>query len=161
MDLKLNEQEQEQSINPTLAIQGAMIYTNDFFSWAKEKAEQEKVAPTKDIFNAVAVLMKEHRVSEEEALNWVRMKNTECEKEHFEAISKLEAAGPISQNLYRYFDMTRLCHSGLMFWSAFTDRYSTRGSAQTDGEVTGEDRNLLASTAVKNPAKTGVSVSIS
>lgn len=76
MDLKLNEHEQEQSLIPTLAIQKAIIYTNDLFSWAKEKAEQEKVAPTKDMFSAVAVLMKEHRVSEKEALDWVRMKTT-------------------------------------------------------------------------------------
>ena len=161
MDLKLNKQEQEQSLKPTLAIQKAIIYTNDFFSWAKEKAELETVAPTEDIFSAVAVLMKEHRISENEALDWVRMKTTECEKDHFAAISDLEAAGTISENLYRYFDMTRLCHSGLMLWSAFTDRYSTRGSAQMNGEVPGEYRNLLASTAVENSAKTGVSVSIS
>ena len=74
MDLKLNEQEQERSRMPTLAMQKAIIYTNDVFSWAKEKAEQEAVAPTKKMFSAVAVLMKEHKISDTEALKIIREK---------------------------------------------------------------------------------------
>ena len=161
MDLKLNEQEQEQSRIPTLAMQKAIIYTNDLFSWAKEKAEQEAVAANKNMFSAVAVLMKEHRISEKQALDLLREKTIECERDHFAAVSDLERAGPISENLYRYLDMTRLCHSGGMLWSALTDRYNRAGVGQTNVEVTKKDQFSLASSAEENSAKMGVSISIS
>ena len=132
MNLKLNEQEQEQSRIPTLAMQKAIIYTNDLFSWAKEKAEQEQVAASKPMFSAVAVLMREHKISEIEALEMLREKTIECEKEHFAAVSDLELAGPVSENLSRYLDMTRLCHSGGMLWSALTDRYNRTSAAKTE-----------------------------
>ena len=75
MDLKLNKQEQEQSRVPALAMQKAIIHTNELYSWANEKVEAERVAPDKDAFNAVAVvLMKEHKISETEALDSLREK---------------------------------------------------------------------------------------
>ena len=157
MDLKLNEHEQEQSRIPTLAMQKATIYTNDFFSWAKEKAEQEIVAADKDIFSAVAVLMKEHKISETAALDLLREKTIECERDHFAAVSNLKLAGPLSENLDRYFDMIRLCHSGGMLWSALTERYNRTSLAHTNGEVSKEDQTPLASTAVGNSPKTGSS----
>ena len=165
MNLRLSEQEQEQSGIPTLALQKAIIYTNDYFSWAKEKAEHETLAANKDgsnaVFSAVAVLVKEHGLSEIQALNLLRERTVECEKDHFAAVANLERVGPISENLYRYLDMTRLCHAGAMFWSAVTDRYKTTGHAQTDDEVTRKDQDLLAPTAMGNSAKTGGSSSTS
>ncbi len=161
MDLKLNEQEQEQSRMPTLAMQKAIIYTNDVFSWAKEKAEQEVLAANKHIFSAVAVLMKERKISENEALEWLREKTMECEKEHFAAVSDLERAGPVSENLYRYLDMTRLCHSGIMLWSAFTDRYNQTGPSQTIGKATEKDQLPLACEGVESSANIGVPISTS
>lgn len=104
-------------------MEKAIIYTNDFYSWAKEKAEQASVDASKDIFNAVAILMKEHKITEANALDMVRQKSLECEKEHWAAVAELEAAGPLSANLYRYLDMTRSCHAGTMLWSALADRY--------------------------------------
>ncbi|KAL9011893.1 MAG: hypothetical protein Q9173_003313 [Seirophora scorigena] len=124
MDLKLNEVEMNQASRPARAMEKATIYANDYYSWAKEKLEQATVAASKDMFNAVAVLMKEHKISEANALDMVREKILECEKEHWAAVADLEAAGPIPENLYRYLDMTRLCHSGVMLWSALSDRYS-------------------------------------
>ncbi len=160
MDLKLSEHEQEQCYIPTLAMQKAIIYTNDLFSWAKEKAEQKAIAVEKDTFSAVAVLMKEYRLSETEALDLLREKTIECEKDHFAAVADLEFAGQISDNLYRYLDMTRLCHSGGMLWSALTDRYNKSGPAQINGEATNKGQSL-ASTTVENPAKTGPPVATS
>ncbi|KAI4262038.1 MAG: hypothetical protein L6R42_002774 [Xanthoria sp. 1 TBL-2021] len=58
MGLELNETEKEQASRPARAMEKAIIYTNDFYSWAKEKAEQASVAASKDMFNAVAILMK-------------------------------------------------------------------------------------------------------
>ena len=132
MDLKLTEKEKEQSYLPTLAMEKAIIYTNDLFSWNKEKIEQEAVAADKDMFSAVAVLMKELKISELEALNVLREKTVESEKEHFAAVADLEAAGPLSDTFYRYLDMTRLCHSGGMLWSAVTDRYNKVGDTQVN-----------------------------
>ena len=159
MDLKLNEKEQEQSRIPKLAMQKAIIYTNDLFSWAKEKAEQEAVAANKEMFSAVAVLIKEHKISETEALEKLREKTIECEKEHFAAVSDLELAGPVSENLSRYLDMTRLCHSGGMLWSALTERYNQTSPLQTNGTVTEIDQPPLACTEVEGSAKTGVPIS--
>ncbi|CAO1601122.1 hypothetical protein XANCAGTX0491_004786 [Xanthoria calcicola] len=68
MDLELHETEKEQASRPARAMEKAIIYTNDFYSWAKEKAEQASVDASKDIFNAVAILMKEHKVNEANAL---------------------------------------------------------------------------------------------
>lgn len=132
MDLELTDAEKEQASGPTRAMEKASIYTNDYYSWAKEKAEQATVAATKDMFNAVAILMKEHQISEADALDMVREKTLECEKEHWAAVADLEAAGPISSNLYRYLDMTRFGHTGGMFWSAFTDRYNKVDRTQAD-----------------------------
>ncbi len=161
MDLKLNEQEREQSRMPALAMQKAIIYTNDLFSWAKEKAEQKVVAANKQMFSAVAVLMKEHKISETEALEWLREKTMECEREHFAAVSDLERAGPVSENLYRYLEMTRLCHSGGMLWSALTDRYNQAGSSQTVREITEKDQPPLGRVAVESSANVGVPISTS
>lgn len=158
MNLRLNEQEQEQSCTPTLAISKAFVYSNDLFSWAKEKAEQEEVAANKQMFSSVAILMKQHKISETEALEMVREKTIECEKEHFAAVSDLELAGPVSENLSRYLDMTRLCHSGAMLWNALTDRYNTISCTQTNGEVENKCSSSLVSTAVENPAKIGVPI---
>ena len=160
MDLKLTEQEQEQSRVPTLEMQKAIIYTNDLFSWAKEKAEQEAVAADKDMFSAVAVLMKEHGISETEALDCLREKTIRCEKDHFAAVADLERAESISENLYRYLEMTRLCHSGAMFWSAFTDRYNRTGVAQANGEIS-RDHPSMAPSAAGDSTELGVSISTS
>ncbi|KAL8931152.1 MAG: hypothetical protein Q9208_000256 [Pyrenodesmia sp. 3 TL-2023] len=135
MDLELNETEKKQASRPARAMEKAIIYTNDFYSWAKEKAEQATVAAGKDMFNAVAILMKEHQIPEADALDMVREKTLECEKEHWAAVADLEAAGPLSPNLIRYLDMTRLCHSGGMLWSAFTDRYNKVGQPQVDDSL--------------------------
>ena len=161
MDLKLNEQEQEQSRTPTLAMQKAMIYTNDLFSWAKEKAEQEKVAASKPIFSAVTIFMREYKISEAEALEMLREKTIECEKEHFAAVSELELAGPVSENLSRYLDMTRLCHSGGMLWSAFTDRYNRTSPAQTNSELKKNGSTSLVSPAAEKSTKTEMHISTS
>ncbi|KAI4212393.1 MAG: hypothetical protein LQ349_009355 [Xanthoria aureola] len=69
--------------------------------------------------------MKEYKMTEANALDMVRQKSLECEKEHWAAVAELEAAGPLSANLYRYLDMTRSCHAGTMLWSALADRYNT------------------------------------
>ena len=161
MDLKLNEQEQEQSRMPTLAMKKAIVYTNDLFSWAKEKAEQETVAASKPMFSAVAVLMKEHKISEAEALKMVREKTIECEKEHVAAVSELELAGPVSENLSRYLDMTRFCYSGGMLWSALTDRYNKIGPAQVNSEVKEDGSTSVVSPAAEKPAKTEVPLTAS
>ncbi|KAI4115644.1 MAG: hypothetical protein LQ345_003801 [Seirophora villosa] len=134
-DLKLNEVEMNQASRPTRAMEKAAIYVNDYYSWAKEKVEQATVAASEDMFNAVAVVMKEHKISEANALDMVREKILECEKEHWTAVADLEAAGPISENLYRYLDMTRLCHSGTMLWSAFSDRYNKPGQKQVKSSL--------------------------
>ncbi|KAL8804024.1 MAG: hypothetical protein Q9182_002815 [Xanthomendoza sp. 2 TL-2023] len=130
MDLEINETEREQASRPTRAMIKAILYTNEFYSWGKEKAEQEKVAAGRSKFNAVAILMKEHQISEANALQMVRDKALDCEKEHWAAVADLEAAGPISANLYRYLDMTRFCQTGGMLWSAFADRYDNIGQTQ-------------------------------
>ncbi|KAL8684005.1 MAG: hypothetical protein Q9186_000035 [Xanthomendoza sp. 1 TL-2023] len=135
MDLKLNDTEKEQASLPALAMEKAIIYTNDFYSWAKEKAEQATVAADQDIFNAVAILMKEYKISETDALDLLREKTLECEKEHWAAVAGLEATGPVSSNLYRYLEMTRLCHAGGMLWSALTDRYNLVGQTQVNGDL--------------------------
>ncbi|KAL8813209.1 MAG: hypothetical protein Q9200_000438 [Gallowayella weberi] len=134
MDLEINETEKEQASRPTRAIIKAIIYVNDFYSWDKEKAEQKAVAANQDMFSAVTVLMKERQISETNALDMVRAKALEWEKEHWAAVADLEAAGPISANLYRYLEMTRFCHTGGMLWSAFTDRYSNMGQTQVGGD---------------------------
>lgn len=141
MDLELTDTEKEQASRPTRAMEKAIIYTNDYYSWAKEKAEQATVAASKDMFNAVAVLVKEHHISEAGALDMAREKTLECEKEHWAAVADLEAAGPISANLHRYLDMTRLCHSGGMLWSAFTDRYKV---AQPQDDNDSKTRETLS-----------------
>ena len=153
MDLRLTEKERSQAYLPKLAMEKAIIYTNDLFSWAKEKSEQETVAASKDMFSAVAVLMKEYKISENEGLDLLRVKTIECEKEHWAAVADLEKSGPISENLYRYLDMTRLCHSGGMLWSALTDRYNRRGM---DGET---ERASLPSTVIESSSKTRASSS--
>ena len=66
----------------------------------------------------------------------LREKTIECEKENFAAVSDLELAGPISEKLYRYLDMTRLCHSGGMLWSALSDHYNQTDPSQTIGKKT-------------------------
>ena len=152
-DLKLNEQEQGQARLPTLALTKAIIYANDFYSWAKEKAEAEAVPGNKDLFSTVTLLMKEHSISENKALDMLREMTIECEKEHLAEVSKLEQTGPISENLSRWLDMTRLCHSGIMFWSAITDRYNRPAFAQSNGEVM--KKGLL----VENSANTGAPIS--
>ncbi|KAI4217856.1 MAG: hypothetical protein L6R36_009242, partial [Xanthoria steineri] len=124
MDLEPHETEKEQVSRPARVMEKAIIYTNDFYSWAKEKVEQASVSASKDIFNAVAILMKEHKITEANALDMVRQKSLECEKEHLAAVAELEAARPLSANLYRYLDMTRSCHAGTMLWSALADRYN-------------------------------------
>ncbi|KAL8696533.1 MAG: hypothetical protein Q9201_007612 [Fulgogasparrea decipioides] len=152
MDLKLNDTEKEQASLPALAMEKAIIYTNDFYSWAKEKAEQATVAANKGMFNAVAILMKEHKISETDALDVLREKTLECEKEHWAAVADLEAAGPVSADLYRYLDMTRLCHSGGMLWSALTDRYNLVGQTQVNGDVKTRTTLSMAS-EMKIPAQ--------
>ncbi|KAL8695799.1 MAG: hypothetical protein Q9224_003152, partial [Gallowayella concinna] len=152
MDLKLNDTEKEQASLPALAMEKAIIYTNDFYSWGKEKAEQATVAADQDIFNAVAILMKEYKISETDALDLLRKKTVECEKQHWAAVAELEATGSVSSDLYRYLEMTRLSHAGGMLWSAFTDRYNVVGQAQVNGNLETRTTPQIASD-MKTPAQ--------
>ncbi|KAL8685125.1 MAG: hypothetical protein Q9224_005952, partial [Gallowayella concinna] len=99
MDLELNEVEQEKARRPTRAMEKAVAYANDFYSWDKEKVEQATVAASKDMFSVVPILMKKYQISAANTLEMVRQMSLESEKEHWAAVADLEATGPISANL--------------------------------------------------------------
>lgn len=88
----------------------------------------------------------------------VREKIIKYKKDYFTAVSDLEHAGPISENLYRYLDITRLYHSGAMLWSAFCDRYNGTDFAQAKGEVVKRDHPSSASVVGKDSTRLGVPI---
>ncbi|KAL4912115.1 isoprenoid synthase domain-containing protein [Aspergillus aurantiobrunneus] len=116
-------------------LRKATMLANDYFSYSKEKRNEERDA--RPLVNAVSVVMAEHNVSEDEALVRLREKILELEKAHTAAFESLDDGIPV--DLRRYLVAVRDTVAGFHVWASCTPRYHGTGfdSSKIDVEVGG------------------------
>ena len=93
--------------------------SNDYFSWEREKRQQDLAGSR--IWNAVAVFMKEHNVSEPEAKKGVKRIILEEEARLRILVQKSEDMTAAAR---RYIDGLQSIAGGYGFWCATCPRYS-------------------------------------
>ncbi|KAJ8091702.1 hypothetical protein PM082_020937 [Marasmius tenuissimus] len=102
--------------------------SNDYFSWEREKMQHDLAGSR--IWNAVAVLMKEHNVSESEAKAGVKSIILE---EEVRLRVLIQNSGDMTAAAKRYINGLQVLAGGYSFWCATCPRYS-----KPDGDTTRE-----------------------
>ncbi|KAL0575440.1 hypothetical protein V5O48_006531 [Marasmius crinis-equi] len=123
MDIDLSFAELESDLLAKIKYSSGIIavLANDYFSWEREKRQQYD---SDRIRNAVAVLMKQDDVSEEEAKEGVKKIIIEEEGRIRNLLAVAQETGKVSEALRRYLDGLQSFASGYQFWCATCLRYS-------------------------------------
>ncbi|PGH00565.1 hypothetical protein AJ79_08168 [Helicocarpus griseus UAMH5409] len=124
MDIHLSTEEKATAYPAVRPLQVAMVLTNDYFSYAKEKALHQLQNRPGTISSAVVVLMKENNMSEDEARSLLKKKILEAEDLHRVELERLEQSGSLPQNVGRYVMVCRMACAGSHFWHATAPRFS-------------------------------------
>ncbi|KAJ4294097.1 hypothetical protein N0V90_007787 [Kalmusia sp. IMI 367209] len=99
----------------------AISLTNDLYSWRKEREDAE-TAGQDYVFNAVWVIMRERKCTEETAISICK----EEIKRHFaefEATLESSETKNLSKDTQTYLQAVRLSHVGNLVWSIYCPRY--------------------------------------
>ena len=99
----------------------AISLVNDIYSWRKERLDARE-ADQDYVFNAIWVVVREHRCSEEEAIAFCR--NVVRQRiQQFDAIVETAHETGLSKNTIDYLEAVRLSHIGNLVWSIYCPRY--------------------------------------
>ena len=99
----------------------AVILSLDYFSYAKEKRNQG--SDPRPIVHALPVLMAEHGMSENMAMDFIKARILEAEKEHTVALKAFEDTHSISEHVREYIMTARFRTAGFHIWASCTPRY--------------------------------------
>lgn len=116
-------------------LEVAMVLTNDYFSYPKEKALHPLQDSPGALFNAVPILMAEHEISEDDALALVKQMVIEAEQEHGVLLEELEREGGLSRDLGLYINACRMATGGFHIWHASNPRYDVEGMREDKRSV--------------------------
>lgn len=133
MGLTIPEHEMELCAQLCRSVWIASGLTNDLFSWQKEHDAAMDNKQT-DIVNAVWVLMGEHSITVEEAMNLCRAKIKDAVAEYIQVVRKTRTRTDLSLDLRKYIEALQYTLSGNVIWSLRCPRYHS--------EVSYNDRQL-------------------
>lgn len=100
----------------------AVCLTNDIYSWEKEREAAAKTGAS-HVINAIWVLMREHSMSEAQALELCRQKNKEFVVEARRVVEKTKRNLHLSRDLRAYTEAMLYTVSGNLVWSIYSPRY--------------------------------------
>ncbi|KAL1606496.1 hypothetical protein SLS60_003901 [Paraconiothyrium brasiliense] len=112
----------------------AISLTNDLYSWRKEREDAEQ-AGQDYVFNAVWVVMKERKCSEETAIDVCR-EEIKRHLSEFEANIDSPETKVLSRDTRAYLEAVRLSHVGNLVWSIYCPRYQRGGVEQISAPPT-------------------------
>ncbi|KFX96691.1 hypothetical protein O988_05211 [Pseudogymnoascus sp. VKM F-3808] len=135
MDMAPNAKERDAVYHIIKPLEVAMVLTNDYFSYPKEKALHPLQDPPGALFNAVPILMVEHGISEDDALALVKQMVIEAEQEHGMLLEELEQEGGLSTDLRQFINACRMATGGFHIWHASNPRYDVEGMREDKRSV--------------------------
>lgn len=118
MGIDLDDETKDRVKHITDPLWESNIMANDYFSYAKEKN-----IPEENCTNGVKFLMQHEGMSEEVALNAIKVKAMELEQAHHVAYEKWLKEEQPSPELHRYIFNTRMAAAGAHFSQATSPRY--------------------------------------
>lgn len=105
----------------------AFLFTNDLFSWEKER-DAAKRDGLSNVINAIWVIMGECSMTELEAKAECRMKIKEYVSESVRAVEETRGNLDISSDLRTYIEALQYMISGNLVWSIYCPRYHPKVS---------------------------------
>jgi hypothetical protein len=130
MDIQLHPEDKKRALPVTKPLEVAMALSNDYFSYPVERELSQMEKEDGRLFNAVALLMSQHGICEQEARATVRKRIIEAERKHFSAFQRMEEVSTPSSDLQKYIMAFRLAVSGNNFWHATAPRYTRSDTAK-------------------------------
>ncbi|KAF2686310.1 fusicoccadiene synthase [Lentithecium fluviatile CBS 122367] len=118
----------------------AISLTNDLYSWRKERIDAEK-AGQDYVFNAIWVIMKERKCSEQSAIEICKQEIRRHIAEYDDNVERARNKG-LSLDTIKYLEAVRLSHVGNLVWSIYCPRY--HGVSQTVAPQLSVARKLLS-----------------
>ncbi|KAE8135063.1 isoprenoid synthase domain-containing protein [Aspergillus pseudotamarii] len=103
-------------------LQIAMVLSNDYFSYKKDKLLHERQERQGIVYNAVAIVAEQDSLTEEKALKSIQDKILQAELTHHKELENLKQNGSWSQNMEGYIEAFRLATGGTHLWAATTPR---------------------------------------
>lgn len=99
----------------------AVLLSLDYFSYAKEKRNQEW--DPRPIVHALPVVMAEHGMSEGVAMDFIRARILEAEEEHTVALKAFEDTHSMPERVKEYIMTARFRTVGFHVWASCAPRY--------------------------------------
>lgn len=125
MGLTVSKEEMELIKPITEPAYATLALGNDFFSWEKEYVEFQDNVTSKNMANAVWIIMKEHSVDPEQAKIICQEKIRDTCKEYLRRKREFELhyAEKVSTDTLRYLSALEFNISGNVVWSQYSERY--------------------------------------
>lgn len=111
----------------------ALLLSLDYFSYAKEKRNQEW--DPRPFVHALPVVMAEHGVSEGVAMDFIRARILEAEEEHAIALKEFEDTHLMPEHVREYIMTVRFRTAGFHVWASCTPRYHDAVYGRNAGDV--------------------------
>ena len=100
----------------------ALGLQNDYYSWDKEVRSARSHGRT-NVVNAIAVLMQEHSVIEDQAKQLCKEKTRDLVLEYNRSVEESRSRTELSYDMRRYLEALRYSLSGNAVWSLTCPRY--------------------------------------
>lgn len=100
----------------------AISLSNDLYSWRKERKEAE-TAGLDYVFNAIWVIMRERKCTEEEALQVCKDEIKKYISEYDGIVENAKTDLNLSKDTQAYLEAVRYSHVGNLVWSIYCPRY--------------------------------------
>ncbi|RDW88454.1 fusicoccadiene synthase [Coleophoma cylindrospora] len=132
MALTISDEEANMSLNVTRPAYETLALANDFFSWQKEYDDFLRNPTSKDMANAVWIIMKEHMVGIDEAKLICKDKIASSCRQYLEGkkIFETQFGNTVSLDLLKYLSALELSISGNVVWSQYSPRYNFQVAAK-------------------------------
>ncbi|KAE8347859.1 hypothetical protein BDV24DRAFT_121479 [Aspergillus arachidicola] len=118
------------------AAERTMFFTNDYYSWPKEKREVKK----RRVANVILFLMQHQNMSEDDARAKTKELILENEKEFVKRREALYQAHPdLAPKLRKWMEVLEAALGGIHYWCTNAPRYAVPETAEEESEESDED----------------------
>ncbi|KAI1771877.1 isoprenoid synthase domain-containing protein [Hypoxylon cercidicola] len=123
MDFSLDANEEEKTSAITSAAYDAWVLVNDYFSWEKERNNQQASGGNGMIANSIFLFMKWYSVDADEGKKMLRKEILAREDKYCKAKDDFLASGDVTVKTTQWLELLDLVTAGNFAWSMTTARY--------------------------------------
>ncbi|PYH40415.1 terpenoid synthase [Aspergillus saccharolyticus JOP 1030-1] len=132
------------------AAERTMFFTNDYYSWPKEKRETKR----RPVANVILFLMQHQNMSEEEAIAQAKELIIQNEQEFVKRREALYQANPdLAPKLRKWMEILGSSLAGIHYWSKNTPRYAVLATVEESEEEDEHSQHGSTTDVVENSSE--------